>query len=290
MIEHIVLPGGGYLGLYELGVLKYLNKNNFYDISNIKTIHGTSVGALIGTMISLNIDWDTIYDYIIKRPWHKTANISPSMLFDVIPKKGLFSTKILRNIIIPLFHCIDIHTDITMKELYEHTNISLYLYTIDVNTFEIISLNHNDFPNLEVLKAIEMSCAIPYIFQPVEHNGDFYIDGGLLNNYPINDCLKLDGSNKENILSICLESDAINTVTIESNLLEFGYILYKKLIDKTKTERKEKDNILNEVIIPCIDMNMNDGYKTITDEKEREKYIYEGETFAKVFLSYKSNV
>lgn len=286
MIEHIVLPGGGYLGLYELGVLKYLHKNDFYDISNIKSIHGTSIGALIGTIVSLNIDWDIIYDYIIKRPWHKTTHISPSMLFDIIPKKGLLSTKILHTIMIPLFNCINIDITITMRELYEKTKVSLYLYTIDVNTFDIIALNHIEFPELEVLKAIEMSCAIPYIFQPVEHQGNIYIDGGLLNNYPINDCLEIDGATKENILSICLKSETKELITNDSNLLEFGYILYKKLISTHKIEKQIK--ILNEVVIPCIDMNINDGYKTITEEKEREKYIQNGETYAKIFLSYKN--
>ena len=56
MIKHIVLEGGHYLGLGAIGSLKYLNQNNFYDIDNIKTIYGTSIGAFIGVILALKVE------------------------------------------------------------------------------------------------------------------------------------------------------------------------------------------------------------------------------------------
>ena len=46
-IKHIVMCGGGYNGIYTMGVLDYLFEQNFFDIKNIKTIYGTSVGGLL---------------------------------------------------------------------------------------------------------------------------------------------------------------------------------------------------------------------------------------------------
>ena len=43
MIKNIVLSGGAYLGLLELGVLQYLNENLYYDISEIEKIYGTFI-------------------------------------------------------------------------------------------------------------------------------------------------------------------------------------------------------------------------------------------------------
>ena len=38
-IEHIILPGGGPIGIYVFGALKRLNEINFWKIENIKSIY-----------------------------------------------------------------------------------------------------------------------------------------------------------------------------------------------------------------------------------------------------------
>ena len=69
-IKHLVISGGGPSLIQTLGALQYLEKNKFIDLNNIETIYGTSAGAIIGTMICMKYDWETINDYVIKRPWH----------------------------------------------------------------------------------------------------------------------------------------------------------------------------------------------------------------------------
>ena len=39
------MASGGYKGLNILGVLSELSREKFYDIENIKTIYGSSIGA-----------------------------------------------------------------------------------------------------------------------------------------------------------------------------------------------------------------------------------------------------
>jgi predicted acylesterase/phospholipase RssA len=290
MINHIVLSGGAYLGLYELGCLKYLSQQKFYTIKNIKSIHGTSVGSFIGVILCLDIDWDIICEYFIDRPWHKTTTITPSMLFDIIPKKGLYDTDIINKALSPLFHSVNIDMNITLKEFYNITHIDLFLYTIPINTFDIISLSHYTHPDLSLMKSIQMSCALPFIFQPVEHENEFYIDGGLLNNYPLIDCLNRDDANVNNILSLKFEHKKTDdSIKKESNILEYGYFLYKKMIKKCKKSKTIIQNE-NEIIIPCDSTNLNDGFNIINDEIERKKYIEQGEIFAKIFLKYKEDL
>lgn len=287
MIEHIVLSGGAYLGLYEFGCLKYLSKQKFYNIKNIKSIYGTSIGAFIGAIVCMNLEWDTVCDYFIERPWHKSTSITPSMLFDIIPKKGLYDSEIITKALSPLFHLANIDMDITLKEFYKRTNIDLYLYTIPINHFDILSLSHHTHPDLEVMKAIHMSCALPYVFQPVEYNDELYIDGGLLNNYPILDCYERKDANKDNILSLKFDyKDSLDSLKKDANILEYGYFLYKKMIRNCK-HRRETIEHDNEIIIPCDNINLNDGYQVLNNEVERKKYIEQGETFAKIFLKYK---
>ena len=57
-INHIVIAGGAYNGIYIIGVFKKLIENKFFNIKQIKTIYATSVGGLIGTLLCLQEDWD----------------------------------------------------------------------------------------------------------------------------------------------------------------------------------------------------------------------------------------
>lgn len=286
-IEHIVLSGGAYLGLYELGCLKYLSDTKYYSIKDVKSIHGTSIGGLIGAVLCLKLDWETVIEYFIKRPWHKTVVITPSMLFDIMPKKGMFDTTIINKALMPLLKCCDFDETITLRELYEYSGIDLVLYTIPINHFNDVGLSHTTYPDLPLLKAVQMTCALPYVFQPVLHEGQYYIDGGLLNNYPVKNCLEQEDANRENILSLKLDTQ---NPTIElqedANLLEYGYFLYKKLIQGNRNTQ-ERCDIHNEVVLPCEEMNLSDGYQAFTDEDERIKYIEQGKVYAKMFVSYK---
>ena len=66
IIKHIVISGGGPTGLSYYGVLKETHKNGLWKYENIETMYGTSVGSIILTVISLQYEWDTIDDYLIK--------------------------------------------------------------------------------------------------------------------------------------------------------------------------------------------------------------------------------
>ena len=288
-IEHLVLSGGAYLGLYEYGALKYLSNEGFIDIENIKSIHGTSIGGLLSVILSLKIDWVHLTEYFIKRPWYKMIQLNPNMFFDVIPNKGLLGKSFFISLCKPLFETVDISLDITLKQLYERTNIELYLYSVNLNTYLIEQLSYKKYPELKVIDAIHMTCALPYIFQPVWYNDNFYIDGSLINNYPIDFCIMQQlETNKDNILGIKLEThNKDNNVIRENiNIFEYGYLLYKKMSKSIKTVKPYK--IKYELIIPTEEVNMKEGYDIIMDENKRKEYIESGEKFANVFLSYNS--
>ena len=67
-IKHIVISGGGPTGFITYGAVRYLSKEKFWDLKNIETIYGSSIGALMGVVFSLGYDWEWLDDYFIKRP------------------------------------------------------------------------------------------------------------------------------------------------------------------------------------------------------------------------------
>ena len=87
MIKHIVINGGGPTGLLCYGALKQLFDKNFINIDNIKSIYGTSAGAIIAAIILMKYDWQTLDDYFFKRPWEKVFKLAPDNLFELYYSK-----------------------------------------------------------------------------------------------------------------------------------------------------------------------------------------------------------
>ena len=71
VINHLVLSGGGVVGLVEYGILKQLSKSNIISYKNIKSIYATSIGSYIGFIYLLNYKWEWMDDFLIKRPLDK---------------------------------------------------------------------------------------------------------------------------------------------------------------------------------------------------------------------------
>jgi predicted acylesterase/phospholipase RssA len=95
-------------------------------------------------------------------------------------------------------------SDITFDQLYKLTSKNLIITTTNLSSNNCIYLNHVNYPNMSVHLAIKMSCCIPFIFEPIEYNNEYYVDGGLLNMFPIKyikkkDLSKTIGINIENI-------------------------------------------------------------------------------------------
>ena len=76
IIKHLVLCGGGPIGLVEYGALKYLTSNSIIYLKNIESVYTSSIGSIIAFIYILNFDWTWIDDFLIKRPWEKLINFS----------------------------------------------------------------------------------------------------------------------------------------------------------------------------------------------------------------------
>lgn len=285
-IKHIVLSGGSYKGLYSLGSLYQLSKEKFYCIENIKSVFATSIGTVLGAILQLNIEWDVVLNYIIKRPWHKTFKVPPDMLFEIVGKKGFLNIDILISILEKLFSVKELQLNtITLQTFYDFSKIEFHLFSLHLNKFEVESFSYLTHPDLRLIDAIYMSCSIPFIFQPLFFKESYMVDGGVLCHFPLQECLN-KYKNKEEILGIRIKSDKIQeTVSEEANLFTYCHYMFDCLV------RQSNQNIEIDipycVIIPCIGTNSNILYNLINDEKERKKCIEEGAKYADLFLSYK---
>ena len=230
-IKHLAISGGGPSMLQYLSAIQNLNNHNIIDMSKIESIYGTSAGAIVGLLICLKFDdWDTINDYIIQRPWQELFHMKINYIFEAYKKRGIYDRKIVEKVFKPLLAAKDIQLNITLKEFYEYSKIELHFFSFEVNNFITEDLSYLTHPELELIDAILMSCAIPILISPIIKENKCYIDGGVCVNYPLKYCVE-DGKNENEILGLCNQYDnhQKNHVDNNSNLLDFILCFFFKM-------------------------------------------------------------
>ena len=189
-IKHLVISGGGPLLFKFLGIVQQLEKDQVYCVDNLQSIFATSAGTITAVIICLKYDWATVNTYMIDRPWNELYTINIEMLFKMYNKCGIFDYEVMKKTLKPLLDAKDIPLNITLLEFYQYIPIELHFFAVDIHLFEIEDFSYLTHPDLELLTAIHMSCALPLFFTPQTYNNKCYIDGGILCNYPIEYCLR----------------------------------------------------------------------------------------------------
>ena len=164
-IKHLVLSGGGPIMIQLLGAIQHLEANKFIDLKNIESIYGTSAGAIIGVLICLKkYDWETINEYIIKRPWQDVFKIKVEKIFESYSKKGIFDLKTIEKCFKPLFDAKDIPMNITLEDFYKYSNIELHLFSFEVNEFKVDDISYLTHPKLSLLNCYSNDkCSLPIL-------------------------------------------------------------------------------------------------------------------------------
>jgi predicted acylesterase/phospholipase RssA len=287
-IKNLVIAGGGPILVQVLGALQHLEKQKFIDLNNIETIYGTSAGAIVGILICLKFDWETINDYIIKRPWQDVFSIKVENIFDAYSKKGIFDHKIIEKCFRPLLDAKDLSLEITLEEFYNYSKIELHLFSFEINEYKVQDISYLTHPKLTLMTAIQMTCAIPILLTPVCIENKCYIDGGMSSNYPLIYCIE-SGKNQDEILGFKNKyNNDKNYINSESTLLEFILNFLFKAIFSINTDDLQP-NIKNEVICCSNLLTLNILSNALSNIEIRKQLFNNGIENAELFLSKLDN-
>jgi predicted acylesterase/phospholipase RssA len=277
-IKHIVCSGGGLAGFAFYGAIKESHNQGLWQIENIQTIYATSVGTIIAAMLALKYDWETLDDYLIKRPWQNVFTFNLYSILDTINKRGMFGIEIIQDIFLPLFNGKDVQMDITLLEFYKLTNIEIHMCTTDINSFQLIDISHKTHPDWNVIEAIYSSCAVPVLFTPLFKNNESYCDGGILANYPLGQSIK-NGANPTEILGIHYKggnTDECNKrVTPETTLLDYVISIINRLIGLV-LDKQVAHVVALEYCIWCPSLSIYDLINTTSESEIRIRLIQQG--------------
>ena len=193
----VVLSGGGAKGLAHIGVLKVLEEAGV----EVSFIGGTSMGAIVGGLyasgysateldsIFRGLDSDALLRdytprgsknffekrndeiYALQLPFKKFKLGFPSAL-----SKGLYNYTTINRLTDHVQHIRD----------FDSLPIPFVCIATDIETGQEVVLRHGVLPD-----AILASGAFPSLYAPVEIDGRVLIDGGIANNYPIEEVKKM---------------------------------------------------------------------------------------------------
>ncbi len=156
----LVLSGGGARGLSHVGVIRALMEAGI----ELDFIGGTSMGALLGAVFATGKSYEEVLDLVRRHS-------SPRVLMDyTLPTTSLVKTAKVTNI---------------LKEMYGDLRIEdlmVPFFCMSTNLTRAKAVIHQRGLLWEAVRA---SIAIPAIFSPFCAEGDVLVDGGVMNNLPI---------------------------------------------------------------------------------------------------------
>src|SRR5215471_17991305 len=171
----LVLEGGGALGLAHIGVIQYLEEHHI----PVRYIAGTSMGGLVGGMYATGPNAAELRDVVKGIKWNQDAREYPSTLefglheglqFPSGFNSGQQVDLILDRIALPY------------SEIKSFDELPIPFACVAT---DLVTRSEHVFRSGPLDVALRSTMSLPGIFSPVRYQGHVYVDGGLLNNFPV---------------------------------------------------------------------------------------------------------
>ena len=193
----LVLSGGGAKGFAHIGVLKVIEQTGL----QIDYIGGTSMGAVIGGLYAANysaneidsiinsIDFKILLQDLIPRSHsaffekqygeHHLVTFPINSEHKISLPKAIASGQTVYNELNRLFENVN-----SVKE-FDQLHIPFFCVATDLESGEPFVLDTGRLP-----EAVRASASLPTLLEPIEIDGRSYIDGGVSDNFPVDEMRK----------------------------------------------------------------------------------------------------
>ncbi len=168
----LVLSGGGIRGVAHIGLIKALEEHDIYATH----IAGTSAGAIVGALYAGGVPWSEILQFFKVTSIFHTSRFAKG-------KPGFIDTEKFYD---------------EFKKYLPDDRFEKLPKTLFVTATNIINGELKIFHEGELIRPVLASATFPGVFSPIAINGSYYVDGGVLNNFPVEPlkiyCDKIIGS------------------------------------------------------------------------------------------------
>ena len=243
----LVLSGGGAKGLAHIGALKVIEEAGV----KIDYIGGTSMGAIIGALYASGYsanELDSIFrsidvakliqdnlprgakTFYDKEDAERYALSLPFNNFKISFPSAISSGQNIYNLLVKLLYHVKDTDD------FNKLPIPFFCIATDVETGQEILLNSGYLP-----EAIMASGTFPSLFEPAEIGHKILIDGGVVNNYPINKLKKLGATI---VIGVDVQDGLANRDKLSSGTEVLLQINNYRTVSDMKKKAKETDVLI----------------------------------------------
>ena len=200
-MNDLFIGGGGYSGVIFIGALEYIHEKKLLDLKNF---YGCSIGSLIGCLY--------ISGYTPKSILSKFLDLNLEEIvkydFNNLPSENyIIDDDLLDTLIGFLWEYHEF--DVTLSQFSNIHKVNVNIYTTNITKNLYTNFNNKDFPDVKLKDALKASMSIPFLFKPININGDMYIDGC---------CKNLYGSPPSEVY-ICGYSLILNSLSINKSYI-----------------------------------------------------------------------
>ena len=243
----LALSGGSARGFAHVGVLQVLEEAGV----PVDAISGTSMGSVVGGLYSSGLSTDELRDVAAKVDWDRMFSDAPDRRNLPIERKveqgrTVFGLPIIDGAprlpsgIVQGQRITQLLTGLTWRvhpvRDFHDLPVPFVAVATDAETGEAVVLDHGFLAD-----AIRASLAIPSVFAPVEIDGRYLIDGGIVRNLPTPEVRALGAE-----IVIC--SDVTKPLATADSLQTLVDILTQTMAFRT-VERRDVDAELCDVMI-----------------------------------------
>jgi len=201
----LVISGGGKKGMAFLGILEGLN----LDLTKLKYLSGSSIGALICASICFGNNIEEMKSFFLNNDLSKLCPViydeksDAKILSSLINKFSVGGDNSMKEEMKKIFGNKYDYKTLTFKKLFNKSGKELHISGSNISSHLPEYFSYKLTPNMLIYDALLISTRVPLIFPPVEMNGSYYIDGYILDPFPIR-CFdkKFLNKNKNNIIGI----------------------------------------------------------------------------------------
>lgn len=241
-ISHLILSGGGLSGFKTIGILKYLGENKM--LSSLKNIHCVSVGSIIGLLLLADIHESVFVPAFIEahnifiKTWNIKNIFKTCSLFD---HNAYVRTAI--SLASPVFG-----EEPTFESVYNSTNIVFTVVGSDIATSKPVYFSVHTTPSMSIETALNISCGIPIVYPCTTINDSVYVDGSLLDHFPIEHAVAgTDGPAPTNVFGVNIINATAADVDSRSGISihTFVRMCISAVVNKYCCKRVHRPNVLN---------------------------------------------
>jgi NTE family protein len=219
----LVLSGGGMNGFNLLGALAYLKDKSYLE--NVQTVIGTSVGGILGYLLCIGYSPIEIVVYF------ETKNIGKTLghfnVMNILTGGGASSYSPLQTHLEKMT-ISKVGQFMTMDDLKTKLGKRLVLCTYNLTENRAEYITPETHGSLPCLAALRMTSNLPFIFEEFKYMSSYYIDGGIIDNFPI-----LEAEENEKVLGIALDpTTKYKKDSDETNFMEYVFHLMMIPVNK----------------------------------------------------------